>query len=111
MCCIIARCPPFLFFFLMIRPPPCSTLFPYTTLFRSVLLVELLAAHHHARPRLRVVRLVAHHQLYRRAGLAVVDVGGEGRCRRTEERCDGRCCKVPSVHDSLLWVMVLFRQL
>src|SRR5437868_11407501 len=25
-----------LFFFLMIRPPPRSTLFPYTTLFRSV---------------------------------------------------------------------------
>src|SRR5438309_9294325 len=26
----------FTFFFLMIRPPPISTLFPYTTLFRSV---------------------------------------------------------------------------
>src|SRR5258707_4227427 len=30
----------FLFFFLMIRRPPRSTLFPYTTLFRSVLLVR-----------------------------------------------------------------------
>src|SRR4051812_49550234 len=30
-----------LFFFLMIRPPPRSTLFPYTTLFRSVDEVEL----------------------------------------------------------------------
>src|SRR2546426_3556444 len=29
------------FFFLMIRRPPRSTLFPYTTLFRSVVLVEL----------------------------------------------------------------------
>src|SRR5437868_14978872 len=28
---------PLLFFFLMIRPPPRSTLFPYTTLFRSQL--------------------------------------------------------------------------
>src|SRR5438034_4994235 len=28
------------FFFLMIRPPPRSTLFPYTTLFRSVLGAE-----------------------------------------------------------------------
>src|SRR5207248_9813582 len=27
--------PPFVFFF-MIRPPPCPTLFPYTTLFRSI---------------------------------------------------------------------------
>src|SRR5439155_23288254 len=30
---------PLLFFFLIIRPPPISTLFPYTTLFRSVLLL------------------------------------------------------------------------
>src|SRR2546430_13627243 len=29
-------CRPLLFFFLMIRRPPRSTLFPYTTLFRSV---------------------------------------------------------------------------
>src|SRR2546422_8266032 len=31
------RTPFFLFFFLMIRRPPRSTLFPYTTLFRSLL--------------------------------------------------------------------------
>src|SRR2546422_3211274 len=30
----------FLFFFLMIRRPPRSTLFPYTTLFRSEVFVE-----------------------------------------------------------------------
>src|SRR5256885_17247774 len=29
-------CPQFFFFFLMIRRPPRSTLFPYTTLFRSL---------------------------------------------------------------------------
>src|SRR3712207_7640982 len=33
---------PFVFFFLMIRRPPRSTLFPYTTLFRSQLDDELL---------------------------------------------------------------------
>src|SRR6266700_6387824 len=32
MCCLFAL---FIFFFLMIRRPPRSTLFPYTTLFRS----------------------------------------------------------------------------
>src|SRR6266850_5853359 len=32
-CIILFAC---LFFFLMIRPPPRSTLFPYTTLFRSL---------------------------------------------------------------------------
>src|SRR2546422_10871583 len=31
----------FFFFFLMIRRPPRSTLFPYTTLFRSLLLVVI----------------------------------------------------------------------
>src|SRR5690606_39283600 len=31
----VAACNCGLFFFLMIRPPPSSTLFPYTTLFRS----------------------------------------------------------------------------
>src|SRR3712207_7395266 len=30
----------FFFFFLMIRRPPRSTLFPYTTLFRSVLVIS-----------------------------------------------------------------------
>src|SRR3712207_8296360 len=33
----------------MIRRPPRSTLFPYTTLFRSLLALELV--HHHAHPR------------------------------------------------------------
>src|SRR5262249_61903296 len=32
-----------IFFFLMIRPPPRSTLFPYTTLFRSVVARALAA--------------------------------------------------------------------
>src|SRR5256885_15214555 len=31
----------FFFFFLMIRRPPRSTLFPYTTLFRSVVLMDI----------------------------------------------------------------------
>src|SRR2546425_13295313 len=34
----------FFFFFLMIRRPPRSTLFPYTTLFRSLLLVRQLSS-------------------------------------------------------------------
>src|SRR5687768_18501535 len=35
--------PLFLFFFLLIRPPPRSTLFPYTTLFRSNPLATILS--------------------------------------------------------------------
>src|SRR5256885_3031183 len=37
-----------IFFFLMIRRPPRSTLFPYTTLFRSYIQLELLALQHYA---------------------------------------------------------------
>src|SRR3989454_12301252 len=36
------------FFFLMIRRPPRSTLFPYTTLFRSVRAVQAIAREHGA---------------------------------------------------------------
>src|SRR3712207_6879278 len=35
----------YVFFFLMIRRPPRSTLFPYTTLFRSLVRLDALAAH------------------------------------------------------------------
>src|SRR6266496_4947959 len=44
------------FFFLMIRRPPRSTLFPYTTLFRSLPAVDLRGGrvrHQRARPRPR----------------------------------------------------------
>src|SRR3712207_6974008 len=34
---LVSTCVCFFFFFLMIRRPPRSTLFPYTTLFRSIL--------------------------------------------------------------------------
>src|SRR5689334_24311676 len=37
-----------IFFFLMIRRPPRSTLFPYTTLFRSVLIRKAASAHPHS---------------------------------------------------------------
>src|SRR2546426_7422005 len=39
-------CCSFFFFFLMIRRPPRSTLFPYTTLFRSRLAAHAPAHHH-----------------------------------------------------------------
>src|SRR5436853_1756489 len=42
------------FFFLMLRPPPRSTLFPYTTLFRS----------HHRGPQRCINQLLESHPLY-----------------------------------------------
>src|SRR5205814_10012014 len=37
---VLSPLPSTLFFFLLIPPPPRSTLFPYTTLFRSVILIQ-----------------------------------------------------------------------
>src|SRR5215813_13561562 len=62
MCCQSSSFPssPLFFFFLMIRRPPRSTLFPYTTLFRSprdplrmIRLVLVGTSHHHAPVELR----------------------------------------------------------
>src|SRR3712207_8351728 len=53
-----------MFFFLMIRRPPRSTLFPYTTLFRSRNFVELCM-------RLTEEDERAFEQLWRRVGLSV----------------------------------------
>src|SRR2546430_11404505 len=58
----------FMFFFLMIRRPPRSTLFPYTTLFRSVRAGGAAGAR--ARPRVR-----RRPQGARRAGAGAAQVG------------------------------------
>src|SRR6266487_7058137 len=46
---VFCSCCFFLFFFLMIRRPPRSTLFPYTTLFRSAVLLRGGGRLHHLR--------------------------------------------------------------
>src|SRR3712207_9281349 len=66
MCCELQVMLLYLFFFLMIRRPPRSTLFPYTTLFRSVADrdgcgIEAGAGHHgDATTRERPLDLLAH---------------------------------------------------
>src|SRR5439155_20320481 len=64
------------FFFFMIRPPPSSTLFPYTTLFRSQ--ARHLDVVGHARDRRE--RRVHHQRAGRRAG------GGRGVLDRKSTR-------------------------
>src|SRR2546429_3878927 len=59
---------PFFFFFLMIRRPPISPLFPYPTLFRSIRLggvpdVPLGVDPEHLQPPVRVATHVKHRQL------------------------------------------------
>src|SRR5256885_8620122 len=60
----------------MIRRPPRSTLFPYTTLFRSCLPAPLLGGPHHALRHFRSRRRLAPRPSRRRAGRA------QGRRRR-----------------------------
>src|SRR2546430_10170175 len=65
-------------FFLMIRRPPRSTLFPYTTLFRSA---GAGRVSHRGLPAAREIS---------RAGAGAGGRGGRGRDRRTVHRPDGR---------------------
>src|SRR3712207_9248081 len=48
-----------MFFFLMIRRPPRSTLFPYTTLFRSAVAVDAVAQDDERPPPLVLLELLA----------------------------------------------------
>src|SRR2546425_8633146 len=67
--------PTFFFFFLMIRRPPRSTLFPYTTLFRSELLRDTAQLERLVVPSLHIDRLgeITRHR------------GAEVRLTRSEE--------------------------
>src|SRR5256885_15498846 len=80
----------FFFFFLMIRRPPRSTLFPYTTLFRSPGLVRarddplrLNAALREPGPAGRRRRLSPHHASL---GIEVPTTHGDSTGGRSEER-------------------------
>src|SRR5579864_5919340 len=70
---VISSC--FFFFFLMIRRPPRSTLFPYTTLFQSL----VLQPRHTEVERLRKQRNTCEAQV-------VLKILGEGMQRETAER-------------------------
>src|SRR2546427_5968287 len=73
----------FFFFFLMIRRPPRSTLFPYTTLFRSDGLLDLDPHHLLARLVERQHRVVVHLELPPvNLGLKQVGQGGDRKSTR-----------------------------
>src|SRR5256885_14950071 len=92
-----------IFFFLMIRRPPRSTLFPYTTLFRSLLgrvhvalaaHDELGAAHGAVAPDLGVVAVVADDEADLQALGAFAHIGAVARVpARSEERRVGKECR------------------
>src|SRR3989454_8806998 len=75
----------FFFFFLMIRRPPRSTLFPYTTLFRSSsegleLPIEVTRAElNEARSEQRIVQLESRQRVLERQLGALIGIPGDGR--------------------------------
>src|SRR5258708_20571520 len=73
-------------FFLMIRRPPRSTLFPYTTLFRSARAVPVVrgnALRLQAQPLAVAMAQQVHHQIARQ--VPALEQGGRRAQRRSEE--------------------------
>src|SRR3712207_8703886 len=81
------------FFFLMIRRPPRSTLFPYTTLFRSAPGARASGVHHAAGlrgPRASPARYGGRAGAARELEDHVAGGSGEGRARRAVREAAGR---------------------
>src|SRR2546422_1720407 len=78
----------FFFFFLMIRRPPRSTLFPYTTLFRS--------------PDAVVVQLDGHLVLFRAVGAAIE--------QRTSPRGDRKSTRLNSSHGYISYAVFCLKK-
>src|SRR3712207_7014086 len=93
---------PVLFFFLMIRRPPRSTLFPYTTLFRSV----DTAGARDAEPVTGACR--AHVQRATRGGVFAV-VGRPGGRRRRRPR-DRKSTRLNSSHANISYAVFCLKK-
>src|SRR2546430_10459604 len=89
-----------MFFFLMIRRPPRSTLFPYTTLFRS-----LLAAV--SRPTALAVDLAEH------AGITLVGLlrGRTANVYTHAERIDPKSTRLNSRHSQISYAVFCFTKM
>src|SRR2546430_9321793 len=76
------------FFFLMIRPPPRSTLFPYTTLFRS-----------REPDRLRALQAAARRAFFLR-----------GRCRERGSLTDRKSTRLNSSHSQISYAVFCLKK-
>src|SRR5690242_21305422 len=96
----------FSFFFLMIRRPPRSTLFPYTTLFRSLLGGPVLAA---LLPRQEVADRPVHGAGGQVAVDRVVDLN-HGRQRAAPETGDRKSTRLNSSHMSISYAVFCLKK-
>src|SRR2546422_7656107 len=96
------------FFFLMIRRPPRSTLFPYTTLFRSRELPGALEV-----PHVRLVVLGGDHVLARRVAAVPSDhhaVLGRQQALRRRERVDRKSTRLNSSHGYISYAVFCLKK-
>src|SRR5690348_17673877 len=95
------------FFFLMIRRPPISTLFPYTTLFRSVVTVDALTASLNvATAVVLIATLVA---LF--AGVTVLTVGGvTSGATVVNDHVDRKSTRLNSSHPSISYAVFCLKK-
>src|SRR5689334_25275023 len=89
----------FLFFFLMIRRPPRSTLFPYTTLFRSRIQQNRYAGH--------AVGRVLHFQQQRRPGIVVAIPEAKRSARIGGDR---KSTRLNSSHSSISYAVFCLKK-
>src|SRR2546428_8082054 len=89
----------FFFFFLMIRRPPRSTLFPYTTLFRSPFSVERFHD-----PLVRVVAGAVRRQRERARRRAA------GRRQAAHRRRDRKSTRLNSSHDQISYAVFCLKK-
>src|SRR3712207_7544385 len=97
------------FFFLMIRRPPRSTLFPYTTLFRSAQRGEVAPERHLADPELarRQLRQLAH----RHRPLLLIDVLQEPHhSSRPLLRPDRKSTRLNSSHANISYAVFCLKK-
>src|SRR3712207_7457055 len=98
-----------LFFFLMIRRPPRSTLFPYTTLFRSRARRAggRLRVHAHRPDRLRR----RDHAASQRCALGELRAeGGRGESRGVGERGDRKSTRLNSSHANISYAVFCLKK-
>src|SRR2546430_10875416 len=93
-----------IFFFLMIRRPPRSTLFPYTTLFRSVEPRESRAAHEFRDIAHAMTRICFHEE-----GPPMA-MSPEERKRRKRERLDRKSTRLNSSHSQISYAVFCLKK-
>src|SRR3712207_7196595 len=95
-----------MFFFLMIRRPPRSTLFPYTTLFRS----HLRSAASKPYGTLRAAHIAVYQRLFRRVFLQLGDEEAEKQLAQLPTDEDRKSTRLNSSHANISYAVFCLKK-